>query len=432
MRHYSVLSLCLGAGVLFFATLGCLPAENRYSPPPPPPVRYIKPRLGDVVIFVEEAGETASVGRAEVRSRVKGIIRGIEFAAGQQVEKESLLYTIEDDSYRVGQTAAAAEVAAAEASILVARANVAVTLAAVEQTKSEFARQTQLMEQRATSQAEYDRAKANLDSANANVDAAQAAVTAADATLKQAQAKLENAQLELSYTQIRAPIAGRVTQSRVEVGNLIDVGTSLVSIIDAQNIYVNFTISDRDALALLEYRTPKAGNEVIGPERWSKTPILLAREADSQFRFEGRMEYVAQEGVDTATGTLRLRGLFDNSQGELLPGLFVRVRVPVAIGRNLLLIPQSAIIAEALGKFVLVINDKNQADKRFVRLGPERDGWVAIEEGVHADDRIILDGHRLALQGEITPKEYTFRDEELPQPYEPQVTRWFDEASRNP
>lgn len=417
-------------GAVLVLSLGCEAPSNKYAPPPPEDVSFIQPLVRDVVGYVEQTGETESVGQAEVRSRVKGIIKSIDFLPGQVVEVDSPLYHIEDDTYRVAETAATAEVNAAKAAILVAEANVAVGNAAVAEASSEFERQRQLMVQQATSQAEFDRAKANLDSANAGVRAAQASVTAAQATLEQAQAKLAQTQLDLGYTVIRSPIRGRVTVSSVEVGNLIDVGTSLCSVIDANTLYVNFSISDREAVELAD-TLPGSELESRGPDLWQKTPVFIGRESDIGYPFVGRMDYVAQEGVNTATASLSLRALVAQSENKLIPGLFVRIRVPVGITRGALMIPESLVQRNQLGTFCLTIGDDNDVRQTKITLGRRDSGWIVVRQGLTSDSRVVYDSFKTSFPEGINPTKYEPTAEELPAPLDSETLQWLQSLEKS-
>jgi RND family efflux transporter MFP subunit len=411
-----------------FLLSGCQPQSNVYEPSPPPEVSAIRPLARDLVVTIEKTGETESVGQAEVRSRVKGILQEIHFRSGQIVEQGTLLFSIEDDHYRSLESAALAEVQAADAQVLVARSNISVRQAEVEQAQSEFLRQEQLIAQRATSQAEFESAKANISSANAVLEAARASLAASEASVQLARSNLENARLELSYTKILSPIRGRVTRSTVQLGNLLAPGDSLVRIVDSEQLYVNFTLSDREAIKLGDARrAARAASgdgspaEKLGPTAWAKTPVLIARETDTDFPFRGQMEYVAQEGANTSTGTLRMRAIMDNQDGAILPGLLVRIRVPVTVQRNALMVPELVIQRERGASFVLVVGQGNAIRRQPIETGMQMDGWTVIERGIGPDDQIVSDGFHLVTPAGVTPKLRPFAESELPRPQDPEI-----------
>lgn len=422
MTH--LLKLYFIASLLAF-TCGCPTASNSYMPPPPPEITTVEPLVRDVVVYMDKNGETESAGKAEVRSRVRGILKQIHFQSGQLVDEGTLLYSIEDDAYKASEAAAAAALASVEAEVLVANANVSVQLASVEQAQSEFSRQEQLIAQRATSQAELDAAKANLSSAQAALEAAKASLVAVQAGVQKAQAQLENTRLELGYTQIRAPIRGRLTQSLVQLGNLLEPGTELVTVVDSERLYVNFSLSDREAIDIGDARRQSDDQQARGPAAWAKTPVLVARETDKDFPFVGQLEYVSQEGVDVNTGTILLRAIVRNVDGRLFPGMFVKLRVPVRLVPNTLLLPENVVQSDRTGKYVLVVAEGMQPKRQPVRLGKRMEGWIVVEDGVNQQDQIISEGFHLLAPGGITPKLRTYSENELPKVEDAEIIKLF-------
>lgn len=415
MRQLSVREKTVSATLsLFIGALGCAGPENVYAPPPPPQVTVAKPLRKDLTLFVEEVGDTEAVDRAEVRSRVRGFVEKIEFEPGQWVERGTVLYQIEPDEYRAAFNAATAEAASAEASIRVAEADVLTAQAEVDRAATELTRQRRLVDQQATSQAELDRAVADDAAARAMFAAAESAVEAAKAKLQQAQARVEKAQLDLSYTEVRAPISGRVTKTDIKLGNLVDNGTELAAIVDDRSIFANFTVSDRQVLELRDARTANDRGRV-DQESWRTVPVQLQRETDDDFPFLGNLDYVDQEGADTATGTLRVRALFENPDGGLLPGIFVRVRIPSEVREDALLLPSRAIQRDRVGPFLLVLGENDEVGRVDVRPGRESGGWTEILDGIGTGDRVIVEGVQRARPGAtVSPQERPLRPEDLP------------------
>jgi multidrug efflux pump subunit AcrA (membrane-fusion protein) len=383
-------------------------------PPPPPEITTVQPLVRDVVVYLDKNGETESAGKAEVRSRVRGILKQIHFQSGQLVDEGTLLYSIEDDAYKASEAAAVASLASVEAEVLVAQANVSVQLASVEQAQSEFSRQEQLIAQRATSQAELDAAKANRSSAQAALEAAKASLVAVKASVQKAQAQLENARLELSYTQIQSPIRGRLTQSLVQLGNLLEPGVELVTVVDSEKLYVNFSLSDREAIDIGDARSQLKDQQARGPAAWSKTPVLIARETDRDFPFVGQMEYVSQEGVDVT-----------NDDGRLFPGMFVKLRVPVRMVPSTLLLPEYVIQSDRTGKYVFLLSEEMQPKRQPVKLGKKMGGWFVVEDGINQQDQIVSEGFHLLAPGGITPKLRSYSDSELPKVDDAEVIKLF-------
>lgn len=377
---------------------GCSKRTNEYVAPPPPAVTVMLPIKQTITRYIEENGETEAVGRAEVRARVRGFIEAIEFEPGQTVGVETPLYQIEDDEYQSTVNSMSAEVTAAEAGISVARSQVLTAQAEVDRASREFARQKTLREQNSTSQSEYDRALAADEAAKAMLAAASSAVDSARAVLKQASANLEKAQLNLTYTRVNAPIAGRVTKTDLKLGNLVEVGAELSAVVDDSKMYVNFSISDRQLLELRKARDGSSESRV-SQEEWSQVPVYLRRETDIGFPFAGRLNYVDQEGVKSATGTLSLRAIFDNANGQLFPGLFVRIRMPIAEQSGALLIPARAVLQDRVGAFVLVLGSGDKVERRDVGLGEQSEGWTVVNVGLVEDDRVIIEGLQRARPG---------------------------------
>ncbi|TWT95578.1 efflux RND transporter periplasmic adaptor subunit [Neorhodopirellula pilleata] len=371
--------------------IGCSRPANEFVAPPPPSVTVMLPIQQTITRYVEQNGETEAVGRAQVRARVRGFIEAIEFEAGQKVDVDTLLYLIEDDEYQATVNSMTAEVAAAEASISVAESQVLTAQAEADRASRDVDRQKLLREKQASSQAEYDQAFAADAAAKASVTAARSAVDSAKAVLKQTLANLEKAKLTLGYTRVTAPIAGQVTKTDLKLGNLVDNGTELATVVDDSRIYANFSISDRQLLELRKARGLK-GQGRSSQEEWSNVPVFLRRETDDGFPFEGRLNYVDQEGVQATTGTASLRAIFENPSGQLFPGLFVRVRMPIAKQPDALIVPARAVLQDRVGAFVFVVGPDNLVQRRDVKVGEQDGAWTVVEDGLSGDDRVIIEG----------------------------------------
>ena len=245
----------------------------------------------------------------------------------------------------------------------------------------------------------------------ATVVAAQAEFDGADAAVKQSQALLKQAQIDLQYTKIVAPIKGRVGKTLVREGNLVGSGgeaTMLTTIVDYDQIWANFNISER---LLLELRDAVADDE-SGRVDNEKIPVFLSRENDKGFPFEGHFDY-ADLAVDQSTGTFMIRGIFPNSQRRILPGLFVRVRIPVGTQENAILIPERAVTADQAGRYALVVNLENEVERRTVTTGIKVGELVVITEGLTAEDTVITDGLQRARPGaKVTPERIELKSDE--------------------
>ncbi|MCR9296295.1 MAG: efflux RND transporter periplasmic adaptor subunit [bacterium] len=388
---------------------GCPSAKNDYVDPPPPTVTVAQPLFQDVTIFVEENGETEPVGEAEVRARVSGFVQKIDFRPGQKVTAGQLLYEIEPDQYRADLDSALALLDAARSSILVAQANQVRAEAEVLRTERDFRRQEELIKKSAIAEADFDAALSARDSAVANLEAIKAGVEAAKAEEKKAQAAVAQAQLNLDYTQVKAPIDGFVTKTDIKEGNLVDFGSQLASIVDRSQIFVNFNINDRLLLRLIRQEAaaadgnPSSQSEVnsqeLGEEAWRQLPVFVRTEGPAAQWIRGHLNYVAREGVDQGTGTFALRAILEEPSREIVPGLFVQVRLPIEQVANAMLIPLKAIQRSQLGDAVIVVDAEGIARRKSVQLGPELDDWVIVEQGLEAKDQVIIEGLMKARPG---------------------------------
>lgn len=410
-------SLFLG---LMVAAVGCNP-KNEYEPPPPPEVTVAQPVIRAITPFFEENGTIEAVEEAEVRSRVSGFVQAINFEPGQAVEIGQILYKIEPDQYEANVNSAKAAVAAAEASIAVAEASVGSAEAEELNAKQNLAREKQLFERGAGSQTDVDAAVAADATATATVAAAKANVQAAYAEKGNAEAMLANAELDLNYTTVQAEIAGRITKTNVKLGNLVSDGGQLTTIVNRDQVYANFSVSDRQMLRfqrakLAELKEEDAKKEKVDRDDWRKAVVFLKRETDQGFPFEGRLNYVDQSGVEAATGTLGLRAIFDNSNEFLIQGLFVTLRVPIGKPEDALLVPEYAVLRDPRGTFSLVVNNEQKVERVDVTVSQSIGGWAIIESGLTTDSRIVVDGIQRArpgLQVTVSTKELEVDDQML-------------------
>lgn len=383
---------------------GCTSTSNEYVAPPPPEVTVATPLNEPVRLFLESTGSLESVDQADVSSRVRGFIQKIEFQPGIEVKQGDVLYLIEKDQYQSARAAADAQLSAADASILVAQGQVATVQAELDRATQDLKRQESLREQNATSIAEYDAAKAAKQGAEATLVSANAQVEAAKADVKQAKAALEKADLDLGYTDVTAPISGMITKTDIKLGNLVENGDALATVVDTSRVFANFTVSDRESLRLHDAQL-EDGVEEMGQEKWEKIKVLIRREIDDSFNFEGHIDYVDREGIDPETATLGLRAVFQNPDRSLLPGLFVHIRIPVPREGKAILVPQSAVSKSSRGNYVLHVNSENKVERRDIELGPEIDEWVIVTKGLAEDDAFVVQGLQRAIPGNpVTPK----------------------------
>ena len=260
--------------------MGCSLASNEYVEPPPPEVTYANPIEAPITPFVDENGVTEAANEAEVQSRVRGFLKTIEFQPGQSVKQGDILYTIERDQYEAAVESATADVETAAAAIEVAQASVKIADAAVLKATQDLDREERLKAQQASSETLYDAAVAASAAAKASLESARASVTAARSQKLQADADLKQAKIDLDFTEVRAEIEGRITRSNVKVGNLVDNGSRLATIVDDRQIFANFSVSDRAVLRLINARkAATSGAQEVGRESWQGTPVYLAPRA---------------------------------------------------------------------------------------------------------------------------------------------------------
>lgn len=378
--YRSLWAAFLAAWVAF--STGCN-QQNQYNPPPPPKVTVALPLQQNVTNYLEETGTTEAVEQVAVRARVKGFLEEIHFEAGDDVSagdestEADVLYVIEQCEFK-------AKVDGALADLNVQKAELA-------RAQAEYDRELELQSQDATSERDVVAAKAARDVAKASVDVASAA--------------LELAQRDLDYTKVRAPISGRVEKTLVKRGNLVDgvEATQLTTIMQYDPIYANFNISERVFLRILD-RTRDQDRGRIDKEQ---IKLYLQRANDKGFPFEGHFDY-ADLAVDQSTGTYMIRGIFPNPDRVIVPGLFVRIQLPLGTRENALLVPEMAVGADQRGRYVLVVDDKNQVHRHNVSLGPRQADMVVVEaeeDGLDADDWVIVDGLQRARPGaEVTPE----------------------------
>lgn len=360
---------CAPLLALLVFTLGGCSSPNEYQPPPPAQVDVALPIVHDVTIYMEETGTTEAVERVEINARVEGIIEEVLFEPNDEVEKDQVLFQLERRRYVAARDMAQAELEAKKVDR--------------EKAKIEFSRQKELFEKKATPET-------NLVAAKAELDGSEAAVLAAEA-------KLDNAQLDLDYTEVRSPIKGRVGKALVKKGNLVtgQPSTHLTTVISYDEIYANFSISERAYLEFLDKETREEREN-----HSDKVPLYLARATDTTFPFRGSFNF-ADLAVDESTGTFAVRGIFPNPDLKIVPGLFVRIRAPVEQKKDALLIPESSTGFDQAGSYLLVVDTNNTVQRRDVILGNKFGPMVVVAEGLKADESVVIDGVQRSRPGAV-------------------------------
>jgi RND family efflux transporter MFP subunit len=342
--------------------------NNTYVAPPPPKVTVAQPVQKSVTRYFEATGNTAAVNSANLVARVQGFLREISYEDGKLVKKGTHLFTIEPEPYQLKLQQAQAAESAAQASL--------------KQTEGDFERQQELVGRQATSKAAFDMATAKRDSDKAK--------------LLQAQADTKQAQINLDYTKVLAPFDGVVTARQVSVGELVGgSGTQvLATIVQLDPIHVNFNASERDVLRVRAELRKRglSGPAMIGTE----TEVGL--QTETGYPHKGKLDYIAPN-VNPSTGTLAVRALLPNAGAPLLPGYFVRVRVPLDQA-DALLVPEVALGSDQSGRYVLIVDADNVVEQRKVEIGPAVEGLRVIENGLKAEDRVVVAGILRAIPGQ--------------------------------
>ncbi len=364
IRRHASLLLITGA------LLGCK-EENTFVPPPPPQVVAANPVVAPATEYLEATGSTVAVSVIDLVARVPGFLRSIDYADGAVVRSGQRLFQIEPDQYRAKVQQSEAQVQQNQA--LLDRAN------------SELARQQRLISQNATAQADLERWQSQRDQAQA--------------TLAEAQANLALARINLGYTDVTAPFDGVAGAHMVDVGAMVGASTPtrLATLVQLSPIHVNFSINERD---LLRVRRELGGRGIQRPDQLADAgpPVQIALAGDSSFGILGRLDYIAPQ-LDPSTGTLQLRGLFANTDRALLPGFFVRVRVPIRTRPDAMMVPETALGSNQLGSYLLVVGGNSTIEQRPVVLGQRIGTLRVIEEGLKPEDQVVISGLQRAIPG---------------------------------
>jgi RND family efflux transporter MFP subunit len=371
----------LAAISLALALAACGQNQQQAAPaaPPPPAVTIAKPTQRTVIDHDEYVGRFVAVDSVEVRARVSGYLEKVHFRDGQMVKEGDPLFTIDKRPFQNAVDQARANLAQARANLSFAEAD--------------LNRAQQLVRDRTITEQIFDQRTQSFRAATASVAANEAQV--------------RQAELELQFTELRAPVAGRIGDRRVSPGNLVTGGalatgtTLLATIVSIDPIRFEFTF---DEASYLRYeRFSASGSEMSDRTGGLKVELKLIDE--KEFTHRGTMDFV-DNVIDRSTGTIRGRAVFQNPKAVLTPGMFGRVRVPGSPPYQALLVPDAAIGTEQIRKFVLVVGEDNVAEAKYVTLGEVENNLRVIKDGLQADDRVIVNGLMRARAGQkVTPQE---------------------------
>lgn len=384
------------AGVTAIAAAAAIVLTPRHdaqasAPPAAPqavPVSVATVAEHEVTTWDEFSGRLEAVERVEVRSRVAGAVQSVHFREGALVRAGDLLLTIDPAPY-------AAEVERAEAQAAAAQARLT-------NATSEHARAKRLWEESAIAQREVDERVNGLREAEAN--------------LRAAQAQLQAARLSLSYTQVRAPVAGRIGKLEVTVGNLVAAGPGapvLTTLVSVSPIYASFEADEQTIVrALRDLPRGASARQLI-----ERIPVRMETAAGGEQGHEGRLQLIDNQ-VDAKSGTIRVRAAFDNADGSLIPGQFARIRMGQPQPSRVVLVSERAVGTDQDKKFVLVVGQGDKAEYREIALGAPVDGLRVVRNGLKAGERIVVNGLQRVRPGAVVqpqPVEMTARAEAAPQ-----------------
>ena len=367
--------VCLLFIILMSVVFYACGEKSEYIEPPAPEVTVSKPLIRNVTEYLEFTGSTRAIEEIEIRARVEGFLESVHFEDGDFVKEGQLLFIIDPKPFK--------------AEVENARGRLAKHKAQLERATKEYQRNLTLFRQSAASEANVVKWRGEMGESKGTVLASQAA--------------LDKALLDLSYCTIRAPIDGRISRKKVDIGNLVGAGefTLLTTIRQWEPIYAYFSINERDLLAVMK----RAREEGITADNPDKIPLELGLANETGFPHRGHLNFV-DSTVDPGTGTMLLRGVFPNPGPPhvLVPGLFVRVRLPINESENALLVTERALGLDQGGRYLLLVDNENKVDQRYVQIGDLKDGMRVIREGLKPEDRVVVKGIQRAIPGaKVTP-----------------------------
>jgi multidrug efflux system membrane fusion protein len=370
----------LGSLILTAIVLASCDSKSTSTSAPPPAVTVSHPLQKSITEWDEYTGRFTPLETVEIRARVSGFIDSVHFHEGQIVKKDDLLFVIDQRPYQIAVEQANADIQRAQAKLDIATQDVN--------------RATSLLQDRTLTEREFDTRKSIQRDASGQLASANAA--------------LKQAQLNLEWTEVRAPIAGRISDKRVDAGNLItggQTGATLLSVIvSIDPIHFVFDGSETDFLHYL--RLAAAGTRPSS--RDAPNPVAVRLADETEFTHMGRMDFV-DNAINPKTGTIRGRAIFDNKDGFLTPGFFGRLRL-FGGSHDALLIPDGAIASDQANKIVFTVAEDGTVGTKRVELGPIIDGLRVVRSGLALTDRIVIDGLPRARPGQkVTAEDGTIK-----------------------
>ncbi|ANQ85759.1 efflux RND transporter periplasmic adaptor subunit [Azoarcus olearius] len=358
------IALALGGGAVALSVQSDARANTAASAAmPPSPVDVATVAAQQITDWRSYSGRLEAVDRVEIRPLVSGTVTEVHFQDGALVKKGDPLFTIDPRPYAAALEHARAQLAAAEARAAY--------------TANDLARGERLIADNAIARRDYEEKQNAAREAEANRLAARAAV--------------ESARLNLEYTRITAPVAGKLSRAEVTVGNVVAAGAGtppLTTLVSMARMYAAFDVDEQSFLAS------------INGKQGAAVPVHLGLANEDDYPRSGTVSSVDNR-MDTSSGTIRVRAVFDNPDASLLPGLYARIRLGSATPRQALLIDEKAIGTDQDKRFVLVVDDANRTAYREVKLGAAQGPLRVVESGLAAGERIVVNGLQRARPGQI-------------------------------
>ncbi|MDH6267348.1 multidrug efflux system membrane fusion protein [Rhizobium sp. SG_E_25_P2] len=371
------LAASLAAATFFFELPSGTAAAASSTPAAPPavPVTVAVVEGKSITAWEEFSGRLEAVERVQIRPRVSGVIQSVAFREGALVKAGDLLFTLDPAPYEAAVAQAEGQVASAQARVSLAQL--------------QLDRGRKLTENKAISQSDLDER--------------QNALTETEAGLRTAEAALRTVSLNLGYTKVRAPVSGRVGKVEITVGNLVEAGatsSALTTLVSIDPIYASFNVSEETVTrALAELPAPAAASPAL-----DQIPVEIGTIADKGTPIKGRLQLIDNQ-VDSSSGTIAVRAVFDNPGGRLIPGQFVKVRMGQPKAEKKILVSERAIGTDQDKKFVFVVEADNTVGYRQVTLGSASEGMRIVENGLRIGDRIVVNGLQRIRPGVVVAPE---------------------------
>lgn len=358
--------------------VGCGKSQAQSGPPqmPHPEVEVSLPITGEVTDYVDFPGRIEAVNSVEIRARVTGYLEKVHFREGSDVKQGDLLFEIDRRSYD-------AELARAEGNVLQSEGRLT-------RLNGDYERAQALQAKGAMSKEEIARITGDR--------------TEAQGALAVNKAARDLAALNVSFTKVRAPLSGRISRRSIDPGNLVKADdTSVTSIVSLDPVYAYFDLDERTMLLLKRLIRE-------GKIEWSLEaglPVLMGLADEKGFPREGKINF-AENRVDPDTGTWRLRGRYDNHDNALSPGLFVRMRLPIGVPHQAILVTEEALGTDQGQKFIYIVDHAGKAEYRRVKVGRLHDGLRVIDEGLETGEKVVVNGLQrvrpgIEVKAEVVP-----------------------------